>query len=107
MKPTNFYWQWGCTRPLPDPAMNRLRAARLLRAWRRAARSTAGVRVKRIAHGRLHAYIVDWKSMESAGMFVQAGADAAHAPQGSRVALPYLEQGDPWQHECTFNLRAA
>lgn len=38
MKETTFKWAWGDHEAMPDRSMTRERAARLLRAWRRASR---------------------------------------------------------------------
>lgn len=38
---TVFLWQWENHPPQPDALMTRARAARLIRAWRRASRSPA------------------------------------------------------------------
>lgn len=81
---TFFYWQWELTRPWPDPSMTRERAARLLRAWRRArvqGTRLFNLRCVRVEHTR--AYLVQHvPSGECGGLYIHRGSafpEAAHA----------------------------
>lgn len=91
-----FYWQWELTRPQPDPLMTRERAARLLRAWRRAkvqGKRVFSLRCVRVRQTR--AYLVQHVATgESAGLYIhsdQSFPDAAHG----KCMAPVLGQGLP------------
>lgn len=79
-----FFSQWELTRPWPDALMTRERAARLLRAWRRArvqGKRVFNLRCVRVDHTR--AYLVQHvASGECAGLYIHSDPnfpDAAHA----------------------------
>lgn len=38
MKPSSFFWAWNDAAPTEDKLMNRGRAAKLIRSWRRSTR---------------------------------------------------------------------
>ena len=99
MRITSFYWQWRAYRPLPDLLMTRSRAAGILQAWRRAARG-GFASIRRIVHGSLRGYLVQWKSGENAGMFVQD--EFLKTEHGQRLLAEVYP--DPIQAEERFNL---
>lgn len=75
MKTSNFLWAWNDRAPQRDAAMNRARAARLLRSWRRLQRQPANYRpvlsVVRVARG---VYRVAHESGETAALIVEREA---------------------------------
>lgn len=73
-----FYWQWESMRPQPDPAMTRDRAAKLLRAWRRATTQDARVfNLKCVRDDGTRAYLVQHvPTGERGGLYIKTGAGA-------------------------------